>query len=62
MFSSKSLVTDRIVSVLRTLLLVAISNPLRLLATEYTAFDHFLGDVVVVRRLLGDTSASVICR
>lgn len=55
-------VSGRIVSILRVLIFLVISNPLRLLATERAALDHFLGDVVVVRRPPGNASTSAICR
>lgn len=54
-------VSSRIVSILRVLIFLVISNPLRLLATERAALDHFLGDVVVVRTP-GNASTSAICR
>ena len=46
-------VSGRIVSILRVLIFLVTLNPLRLLATERAALDHFLGDVVVVRGLPG---------
>lgn len=55
-------VSGRIVSILTVLIFLVISNPLRLLATERAALDHFLGDVVVVRRPPGNASTSAICR
>lgn len=55
-------VSGRIVSILRVLIFLAISNPLRLLATERAALDHFLGDVVVAGRPPGNASTSAICR
>lgn len=55
-------VSGRIVSILRALIFLVISNPLRLLATECASLDHFLGDVVVVGRPPGKASTSAICR